>query len=383
MTDFNITVAGHDVGKAISDRFLVNAGYTTARTGRCISKDGADEFIKALSLAGYDVYDLREFDHTITAFSDDKSLYIYIDLENNYTDIYVKEGVVGGIVSFFHQFQEHFTYRNPDIIGIEYHYHHPVFGPQSRDIYMDRDRLQTTIPELYPDYDVGELTKQFLASDDNILLLYGPPGVGKTQFVRYIMKHCQFDEIVYVKDTEVLNSGDFWANQSGRDTGLMVFDDMDDALKPRQISKRRRSGESKRDFEQRKYAESQNDSFMRNVLSFTDGVFEKKTKIIITTNQPLEEVDSAVIRPGRCFDFLTLHPLTYDEAAAIWVHTLNNDPASFADKFGGQEQISQATLMTEHRRMANKFVERSYVKRGDRNYSVESKLRAAGVTIGG
>lgn len=386
-TEYTINSDVDDIAKAVSDRYLVQQGFNIARTGQCVSPDAIDNFVGALQVDGWDVYDLRGFDGTITAFSENKNLYLYImarpDLQ--YTDIYVKKGNVSAIVAFFQKYKKYFTYESPEFIRIDYHYYHPTFGSNERTIRMQKSDIQTTIPELYPDYDVAALAEQYCASNDNILLLYGPPGVGKTQFLRYVMKHGKFENIIYVKDSDVLNSGEFWVGMADTTADLMVFDDMDDALQPRKkVVLEQMDNESDKEFAVRKLQQEMqldNKTFMRNILSFTDGIFEKKTKIIITTNQEIPEIDSAIIRPGRCFDFLTLNPLTFEEAQRIWTDVLKNDVAHFAGRFSGETTITQATLMSEHQMFNAEYKERTYVRRGERNYSLESKIRNSGVTI--
>jgi len=374
MSDFNINCDSEDVAKAISDRYLVEEGYNLARTGRMVSRELASDFVASLQLDGFDVYDLREFDGTITAISQDRSIYLYAAFSNaTYTDIYVKEGNVGGIVQFFNKHKKFFLEKDPGHVRIDY-YFKTMFGSQNRSIMMAKDKIQNTLPELYPDYDVEKLASQYAASRDNILLLVGEPGVGKTQFIRYVMKAGAYDQIVYVKDTAVLESDDFWMEHSESNAQLMVFDDMDDVLTPRNSA--RKKGESAKEHVARK-----NNPFMRNVLSFTDGIFEKETKIIITTNQPIAEVDAALVRPGRCFDFLTLRPLSNADARGIWVDVLKNDVGLFDVKFAGVESITQASLMSEHQIAQSEFNDRSYVRRGDRHYTIADKIRENGVKV--
>jgi ATP-dependent 26S proteasome regulatory subunit len=56
---------------------------------------------------------------------------------------------------------------------------------------------------------------------------------------------------------------------------------------------------------------------MNQLLSFTNGVFANNTKIIITTNKKIEDIDQAILRPGRCFDILDIQCLTKEEATEI------------------------------------------------------------------
>ncbi len=42
------------------------------------------------------------------------------------------------------------------------------------------------------------------------------------------------------------------------------------------------------------------------------------SKFIITTNQPSEDIDPALLRKGRLFDILEFRSLTLEEAYVIW-----------------------------------------------------------------
>ena len=349
-----------DIGQGITGQWLERHGYRIAHTGRPVKDEACDDFIAVLQLEGFTVHDLREFDGSITAFSADKHLYIRA---SHYTDIYTNQDSNATIVAFFNKFKKYFNTEdrdNPEIVRVEYYFY---LGNASRSntIQIEKKNISHTMPELYPDYNVAELVRQYLATPDSILILYGPPGVGKTQFIRYIMKQGTFGDIVYVKDPQVLQAGDFWAEMSSRSVDLMIFDDMDEGLKPRKKQK--------------------DTDFASNLLSFTSGIFEKQTKIIITTNQEIDEIDGAIVRPGRCFDFLTLHPLTYDQARAIWVNILKQPVADFERLYAGQKTVTQASLMSDYNREKNSFTERSYVKNGDKNYNVQSKLQANGVNV--
>lgn len=192
--------------------------------------------------------------------------------------------------------------------------------------------------ELYPKVDVNKLMDVFVRSEETVLILTGEPGTGKTCFTKMLCKAMaeiseQDKTIFYVKDPELLKRDDFWITLQSWEPDLLILDDLDDELKPRTKGK---------------------NTIMNHMLSFSDGIFPKKTKIIITTNQPNSDIDKAITRPGRCFDILALPRLTADEALDIWIDTYDRTPEQFTSSFGtlsSDDTISQAALVSEHKRL--------------------------------
>ncbi|CAH9015554.1 putative AAA family ATPase [Vibrio phage 177E37-1] len=192
--------------------------------------------------------------------------------------------------------------------------------------------------ELYPKVDVSKLMDVFVRSEETVLILTGEPGTGKTCFTKMLCKAMaeiseQDKSIFYVKDPELLKRDDFWIMLQSYEPDLLILDDLDDELKPRTQGK---------------------NTIMNHMLSFSDGIFPKKTKIIITTNQPNSDIDKAITRPGRCFDILALPRLTADEAMTIWIDTYDRTPEQFTSSFGtlsSDDTISQAALVSEHKRL--------------------------------
>jgi len=77
----------------------------------------------------------------------------------------------------------------------------------------------------------------------------------------------------------------------------MVLEDSDAFLKPR----------------------SDGNTMMHRFLNVGDGlVTTKGKKMIFSTNLPsIRDIDSALTRPGRCFDIVTFDTLTIEEAAEL------------------------------------------------------------------
>lgn len=192
--------------------------------------------------------------------------------------------------------------------------------------------------ELYPKVDTTKLMDVFVRSEETVLILTGEPGTGKTCFTKMLCKAMseisgEDKSIFYVKDPTLLKRDDFWITLQSCEPDLLILDDLDDELKPRTKGK---------------------NVIMNHMLSFSDGIFPKKTKIIITTNQPNSAIDKAITRPGRCFDILALPRLSADEALDIWLDTFERTSEQFVSSFGtlgSDDTISQAAIVSEHKRL--------------------------------
>lgn len=214
-----------------------------------------------------------------------------------------------------------------------------------------------TILELYPDIDISVLAGDFANANEKLLILAGIPGTGKTHFIKYLIKHSGYKNIAYVKDRDLIRKSEFWFNIFYNEYDLLCLDDLDFELMPRE--------------------KNADNSFISHLLSFSDGLLIHDTKIVITTNQPINTIDSALIRPGRCFDILTLNSLSKEDALVVWAQKLNHtEPLEF-----NKSTITQAELLSQHEKaLANKRV-RGYIKKGNQQYTIEEKLFGQNVKV--
>jgi hypothetical protein len=174
-----------------------------------------------------------------------------------------------------------------------------VYSSDGNSVNVPLNTERLPVQEMYPF--LGEETlaayyDRFLASPANILLLIGPPGTGKTTFIRGLLAHSNSSAIV-TYDAAILEKDYLFARFIEDETGVMVLEDSDNFLKAR----------------------SDGNTMMHRFLNVGDGlVTTKGKKLIFSTNLPsIRDVDPALVRPGRCFDILNFAPLNVEQASKL------------------------------------------------------------------
>ena len=169
-----------------------------------------------------------------------------------------------------------------------------------------------------PYIDTDEMFKQFFGGDENILLLVGKSGTGKSKLTSVAIEYLASIKVnsgnrtvATISDANILLNDFFWYQIRDNKIDLVILDDFDFML-------------GSRDSEDTKH-----NKFLSKFLTFTDGVRKNKIKFIVTTNQEYRDMDKAILRKGRLFDVLEMRELSLEEGLEIWKSEGITEPYPF------------------------------------------------------
>lgn len=195
-------------------------------------------------------------------------------------------------------------FPEPNIVNVNIHYYTINSRQTINSIHINEKIDETYYDESYPFiiYGIKNFVYNFINSDENVLILLGPPGTGKTKFIRYVLREFEIRNesknedfnVMYTNNSKVMDlSDDLFLNFIADDNNVLVLEDIDFHLNDR------KSG----------------NHLMYKLLGSSDGLITTKNKIIISTNIDSEsKIDEALRRPGRCFDLTRFRKLDLTEA---------------------------------------------------------------------
>ena len=214
---------------------------------------------------------------------------------------------------------------------------HPVFSNNKLTVGMD-----CAHPEFYPwiKMDLMDYFREFFKSKANALVLIGEPGTGKSTLIRTVIRELNVRAMLAYKQ-DVITSSEFvgtcrdFLNRSNYDpenditkqTQAIVVEDAD------LIMRRRMDGNTQ----------------MAELLNATSGITSNiRHKFIMSTNlKTIDDIDPALLRPGRCFDILCFRSLSADEATLVrQVRGLEPREFSKANRYKLAEVLND--VITQH-----------------------------------
>lgn len=158
------------------------------------------------------------------------------------------------------------------------------------------------IMDLYPylSEDPAALMAGFMASDSNVLVLIGEPGLGKSSFLGQMLNYLdwsgdQNNTKVYTADEPAIfeHPGITEYLRNLEDGSVFISEDTTS------VCEKRENG----------------NPLMSSLLGMTDGLIPVKAKFIFSTNlTSISKIDSALIRPGRTYRVLHFKRLSIEQA---------------------------------------------------------------------
>lgn len=271
--------------KLLNERIHKNMECLHETFGVYVSQQDWKKYIKDFNMRKVIVSQSRGF-----LFDDDALSFI----EYNVHSTHVSIELIGG--SDF--IDDYFSKLTNDFEIVSNHVEW-IYGSDGNSIDVPIRHDRVPIEEMYPflnGKNLGEYYDDFMKSSASILLLIGPPGTGKTTFIRGMLQHCNVSAMVSY-DSNVLEKDFVFANFIEGDKSILVLEDADMFLKSRQ----------------------EGNTMMHKFLNVGDGlVTTKNKKLVFSTNLPsIRDIDPALVRPGRCYDIITFRELDQKEAEKL------------------------------------------------------------------
>lgn len=174
-----------------------------------------------------------------------------------------------------------------------------IYSEKGESTTIELRRDMPPLDAMYPflPQSLAEYYARYDASKASVLLLIGPPGTGKTSFIRGYLQNQAHNALV-TYDPRILEKDTLFETFVTGDADVLVIEDADEFIQSREDS---------------------GNTLMHRFLSVGDGLVTiAGKKLIFSTNlENVNKIDAALLREGRCFDVLAFRPLTPEEAAVL------------------------------------------------------------------
>jgi molybdopterin-guanine dinucleotide biosynthesis protein len=283
-------------GVSLNDHYISKIVDERTRLGK---KTISDKQIYVADYKSWISFSRKAYnDLQIVEFSKDAGLIIdrkevaFIDYSVNSNSVEIK---ICGSLEFV-EFHKKLISKNFDTATCHIEWIYSGDG-SSVQIPLTADRLP--IAEMYPflkEESIEDYYDRFMKSSASILLLIGPPGTGKTTFIRGLLHHLKKNAVV-TYDEKILERDFVFARFLEDDASVMVIEDADNFLMSRK----------------------EGNTMMHRFLNVGDGLVGiQGKKLIFSTNLPsVKDIDPALIRAGRCFDILHFENYNEEQAKKI------------------------------------------------------------------
>ena len=172
-------------------------------------------------------------------------------------------------------------------------------NPKARkyDIVIPETLRQTLLHHTVEFYRIVQKFEQYNLSRNKGILLYGPPGNGKTSLLKWISNKMEEE------GARVYNIKNPMDDLKGKEKGVLLFDDINVELFNRATSP-----------EAAKF-----------LLTYLDGIHSKSSQIrVFSTNEHIDQIEEAFLRPGR-IDVAIEIGNPNDDSRAEYYHSITND----------------------------------------------------------
>jgi hypothetical protein len=169
---------------------------------------------------------------------------------------------------------------------------------------FDELMIDRLYEEAYPSLGepLASFVNRYLDASETVLVLQGSPGTGKTRLVRAILsalsaRKADSARVLYTADKRALESDEIFVEFVTGSHDAFVIEDADHLL----------------------LARSNGNHHLHRFLAIADGVVRAQgRKIIFSTNLAnVNDIDEALLRPGRCFANVRTRNLRREEAERV------------------------------------------------------------------